>query len=488
MVRRLSLVTFVAVLVALLAAPSLAQVGGGGAPVPRDRASEEIGAIHAEMVRRAASLGLPLTRSDSIVTPQSVGQFQYPLRSTPSELGLASAAISNHVDLSPTSGAVRDFACGSRTYDGHGGTDIFLWPYTWTSMDRRELAVVAALGGTILSKQDGKFDRQCEWTGSPPANFVVIRHDNGLVGYYWHLKRGSVTAKAVNARVAAGEFLGHVGSSGFSTGPHLHFEIRGADDKPIEPAYGGCNRRATSWTHQAATIDTAIVDIMTHSAPPSFSQCSDPPANVRNRFLPGNVVVQAVYLRDQPANGRVTMQMYDPAGRLRTSWMSPAGRSFYSASYWYSSYSLPADAPAGIWRLRATIGATSAERTFLVTGVAPAAAITLAVGSPVRTVKAGTNAVFNVTVRNSSANAAVGCRLSLDRPIRADVASLGPGSATGNRVFGVPARGQAVVKLVVKPRAGFEARAARFPVKASCVNTTSAVSNLAAGVLILSSP
>ncbi len=52
-------------------------------------------------------------------------------------MGFAGEAVSNHVDIDATAG-LRDFACGTRTYDGHGGTDIFLWPYFWNSMDRAE--------------------------------------------------------------------------------------------------------------------------------------------------------------------------------------------------------------------------------------------------------------------------------------------------------------------------------------------------------------
>jgi hypothetical protein len=146
--------------------------------------------VHVEAVRNAAALGVP-------VTPAAVSGalFQYPLRSTPAASGLEEIGISNYVDRDPAVGTIQDFSCGTRTYDGHNGIDNFLIPYSWTIMDRKEVQVVAALPGVIVDKRDGEFDRQCTLVGNPLANFVAIRHDNGLLGYYFHLKNGTVTTK-----------------------------------------------------------------------------------------------------------------------------------------------------------------------------------------------------------------------------------------------------------------------------------------------------
>jgi murein DD-endopeptidase MepM/ murein hydrolase activator NlpD len=64
------------------------------------------------------------------------------------------------------------------------------------------------------------------------GNLVTLRHDNGFETRYAHLS--SVDVK-VGDLVEAGADLGKVGSTGYSTGPHLHFEIR-LDGKPIDPA------------------------------------------------------------------------------------------------------------------------------------------------------------------------------------------------------------------------------------------------------------
>ena len=55
------------------------------------------------------------------------------------------------------------------------------------------------------------------------ANTVEIRHDDGTVGLYMHLNRGTVS---VGDRVAQGDAIGRTGNSGWSTGPHLHVQVQ----------------------------------------------------------------------------------------------------------------------------------------------------------------------------------------------------------------------------------------------------------------------
>lgn len=75
----------------------------------------------------------------------------------------------------------------------------------------------AATGEVILAKYAG-------YNGGYGL-YVVIRHPNGTQTLYSHLSEDDVT---VGQRVTQGERIGAVGNTGRSTGPHLHFEIRGA--------------------------------------------------------------------------------------------------------------------------------------------------------------------------------------------------------------------------------------------------------------------
>lgn len=81
---------------------------------------------------------------------------------------------------------------------------------------------LAAAGGTpIYAAGDGVIEIQNDNTGY--GLLTVIRHENGLVSYYAHQSRRH---KAVGDRVTAGELIGEVGTTGNSTGNHLHFEVR----------------------------------------------------------------------------------------------------------------------------------------------------------------------------------------------------------------------------------------------------------------------
>lgn len=57
------------------------------------------------------------------------------------------------------------------------------------------------------------------------GNLIEIRHPNGIETRYGHLERFATGIRA-GARVKQGAEIGYVGSTGLSTGPHLHFEVR----------------------------------------------------------------------------------------------------------------------------------------------------------------------------------------------------------------------------------------------------------------------
>jgi LysM repeat protein len=77
----------------------------------------------------------------------------------------------------------------------------------------------AASGKVITSKQGG-------WNGGY-GNMIVLSHPNGTQTLYSHLSSNAVY---VGQTVSAGEIIGYVGSTGRSTGNHLHFEVRGASN------------------------------------------------------------------------------------------------------------------------------------------------------------------------------------------------------------------------------------------------------------------
>jgi len=79
----------------------------------------------------------------------------------------------------------------------------------------------AAAGTPVVSVADGVV---IESTFSSTAgNYVVIRHTGGLTSHYLHLKDRGIRN---GSNVKAGQVIGKVGSTGISTGPHLHFGVK----------------------------------------------------------------------------------------------------------------------------------------------------------------------------------------------------------------------------------------------------------------------
>jgi len=66
----------------------------------------------------------------------------------------------------------------------------------------------------------------------PYGNTVVVNHHGGMATVYGHLCGSTVAA---GERVATGDVIGHVGTTGRSSGPHLHFEVR-VHGSPVDPA------------------------------------------------------------------------------------------------------------------------------------------------------------------------------------------------------------------------------------------------------------
>ncbi|MDQ1193235.1 murein DD-endopeptidase MepM/ murein hydrolase activator NlpD [Brevundimonas vesicularis] len=92
--------------------------------------------------------------------------------------------------------------------------------------------IAAPKGTTVFTAAEGEVIR----TGYDPegyGNFIEVRHPNGMSTLYGHLSRIDV---ANGDAVASGQRIGLVGSTGYSTGPHLHFEVRrgGAQVNPTK--------------------------------------------------------------------------------------------------------------------------------------------------------------------------------------------------------------------------------------------------------------
>ncbi len=81
--------------------------------------------------------------------------------------------------------------------------------------------IVSARGGMVV-----KIENEQSGRGNNPAgNFVRIMHDDGTMGVYLHLMKGSVAVRE-GQRVESGTRIARSGNTGNSTGPHLHFVVQ----------------------------------------------------------------------------------------------------------------------------------------------------------------------------------------------------------------------------------------------------------------------
>lgn len=90
--------------------------------------------------------------------------------------------------------------------------------------------IAAPMGSSVYASTEGVILRTGYDAGGY-GNFIEVRHPNGMNTLYGHLSRVDV---ASGQAVAQGERIGLVGSTGRSTGPHLHFEVR-RNDRQINP-------------------------------------------------------------------------------------------------------------------------------------------------------------------------------------------------------------------------------------------------------------
>ncbi|MGD8562209.1 MAG: peptidoglycan DD-metalloendopeptidase family protein [Desulfarculaceae bacterium] len=103
-------------------------------------------------------------------------------------------------------------------------------PVTGELKEHTGLDIAAASGSPVRATQDGRVVFAGERGGY--GNLVIVEHSGGAQTYYAHLEEIDVKA---GQRVSADQQVGTVGSSGVSTGPHLHYEVRNSSGQAMDP-------------------------------------------------------------------------------------------------------------------------------------------------------------------------------------------------------------------------------------------------------------
>ena len=143
----------------------------------------------------------PLVVGITIIIPD--GELSSPPSSSSSHVAPSSAKEYVGFYIKPVAGR------RTQGIHGHNGIDI-----------------AAPVGTTVYAAADGEVivSRSSGWNGGYGA-YIVIKHNNGTQTLYAHNSQNFVS---VGESVQQGQAIGAVGSTGKSTGAHLHFEVRGA--------------------------------------------------------------------------------------------------------------------------------------------------------------------------------------------------------------------------------------------------------------------
>ena len=103
-------------------------------------------------------------------------------------------------------------------------------PFRRASAMHAGIDLAGPVGTPIYATADGTVLR-AGWNSGGYGNLVEIDHGRGIVTRYGHLSKMTVNE---GQRVTRGQVIGRMGSTGRSTGSHLHYEVR-IDDRPVNP-------------------------------------------------------------------------------------------------------------------------------------------------------------------------------------------------------------------------------------------------------------
>jgi murein DD-endopeptidase MepM/ murein hydrolase activator NlpD len=177
---------------------------------------------------RNASQDVPSPARPQIVATAPLGSENYEPLLQP----VAGQMVSP--DLPPLPGAEAFLPNATPSFDG------FIWPargvlssgygWRWGRM-HRGIDIAAPIGTPVHAAAAGVVEFSA-WNSGGYGNMIDIRHPDGTVTRYAHLSRSLVRA---GQQVEQGDQIALVGSTGYSTGPHLHFEVHLPNQGTVNP-------------------------------------------------------------------------------------------------------------------------------------------------------------------------------------------------------------------------------------------------------------
>jgi len=220
----------------------------------------------------------------ALLNPAAQASCLPPTSSALSSVGDAAATIpeTSHVVMPLPAGT------GVKT----SGFGIRVHPITGVRKLHTGVDLAAPIGTHILAAADGRV--VFAGAASGYGNLILIEHNVGgrtVATGYAHMYADGIHVK-VGQSVTAGEYIADVGVAGYSTGPHLHFEVRpgGANGAPIDPE---------PWLASHGAVD---VDSGTDPAAAGCAGTGGGPAAPYSGGNSGNLV------DDPTSNGRITQR------------------------------------------------------------------------------------------------------------------------------------------------------------------------------------
>ena len=326
-----------------------AQEHGGGAPVPQTFpciSDEESAAIRAKIAQFMA------THSAALPPPAGLQKYRF----FPQAGNFWGDLFPNNfVDLDLTSPGILDYHGTAYTYNGHHGIDSDIVTFTEQSLG---VPIFAALDGTVVAAHDGEFDMNTTQVSGAQANYAVLNHGGTHETWYYHMKMNSVLVSA-GQLVKAGQPLGLTASSGFSTGPHLHFESRNAGTY-FEAFTGPSNLGESQWADQPVFRTESYVRDFNITADNLSTWAGPPIDTTRTGAAPTGTQLRYFWavIQSFPANSTYRFRFLRPNGTQRfdsgTRTFSGGTNPFYKWSYWWWNWNINYDV-AGPWMVEFTL-------------------------------------------------------------------------------------------------------------------------------------